>query len=760
MMQMPHGARKRPRARFLTCLTLAGVLGAGAAQAGPVYWDWPAGRAFGELEMSGTLVDDRGSLRAGPAVRVVDLDGPEVAWCALAREDGAFLAGTGHDGAIHRVDRDGTAALWAQVDALEIFCLAPAPGGGVMAGTAPDGALFRIGPDGEAAEVGRATGGYVWALAPRPGTSEVWAATGSPAAVLKYDGERGTLETVAELPAENALDLAFTAGGDLLVATQGPGLVYRLDAAGQGRPSLIGETAQAEARRLMPGPDGRWFVLALDAAADGSALDLGGGNGPGNGGSAGFMLALADDGAGRTKASAIYEVTPGGGLTETWRGDDRLLTAAWHPRWGWLGGGLRVDAAAPGGGQTEDDGQAHLLRLTPPAGALPVTGWKGGDVVALHVAAPGRGDGDAVFSATQAQPGALIVGGGEGPHIATSRPLDGGALVRWGRLRWEGTAENSGLRWSVRTGDRAEPDDSWTPWSEAWSEADRELDLPRSRYLQWRVTFPAGDKGRDPGVTAVSVSARRDNRAPVIESFALEQLQELDALGGMNGGESVTHVFRSGLQAEFSRQLPAQRWPGERRPALGQKVRVFSWQVVDPDDDRLEYRLEFRPLGTDAWRPVRGASDDAYPFAGGIGSWDTSEAPDGVYEVRLTASDGPDNPAAEAATADRILGPVVVDNTPPRIEKLKLERTGRGFRVTFTAEDAGAVLGDARIHLPDGAVERLDPADGICDSRREAFAADIAWPRPGQAGGDEPWRVRVEVRDLAGNPAAGEAELE
>ena len=49
-------------------------------------------------------------------------------------------------------------------------------------------------------------------------------------------------------------------------------------------------------------------------------------------GGGGFLLALPGDDAGQAKAAAIYEVTATAGLVPTWRGDDRLLTAAWHPR--------------------------------------------------------------------------------------------------------------------------------------------------------------------------------------------------------------------------------------------------------------------------------------------------------------------------------------------------------------------------------------------------------------------------------------------
>ena len=68
--------------------------------------------------------------------------------------------------------------------------------------------------------------------------------------------------------------------------------------------------------------------------------------------------------------------------------------------------------------------------------------------------------------------------------MALSPPLGGKLPVKWGRLRWSGLPGRGRLRWSVRGGNRAVPDDSWTDWSSSWTRQDHALDLPR-------VPFPA-----------------------------------------------------------------------------------------------------------------------------------------------------------------------------------------------------------------------------------------------------------------------------
>jgi hypothetical protein len=335
---------------------------------------------------------------------------------------------------------------------------------------------------------------------------------------------------------------------------------------------------------------------------------------------------------------------------------------------------------------------------------------------------------------------------------AVSPPLDAGRPVHWGRLAWSGHGFDADPRWSVRGGNRAQPDDSWTDWSDEWTDTDRALELGPCRFIQWRVRFP-GDRS-DGRVTAVTVSAWKDNQPPVIEYFAEERLQQMN-FGPMGGrSDNVTQTFRSGLQAEFSRGSVDDRLVGPDRTVVGRTVRLFTWSGSDPDGDRLSWDLEYRAAGSAAWRSIVADSPEM------LGSWDTSEVSDGSYDLRLTANDDRDNPEAVAAASSRSLGPVVVDNTAPRFTRTEFTPAEGGMRVRLKVEDAASPLAWAVVVLPDGTRERLDPVDRICDSRSEEWDVLVAWPREGRATGPRPWTFTVEVRDLGGNLARAAGELE
>lgn len=712
-------------------LTLLLVLGGAlpAAAAGPIYWDWPEGLDLAAVELDGAALDAEGALVRGLAPSDVDIQGPEVYWCLARDGDGGYYTGAGHGGQVHRVSGAGNVTLVAELPSAEVFSLLPMRDGTILAGCGPEGRLYRITGTSVFTEIGSVPGGYVWDLLEDAERGGAWLATGSPAAVWRLTAD-GELQEYRTLDAQNVLDLTWDASGGLLAATQGPGLVCRLDPGDAEAPlEVLFEAPQNEVRQFVTGPDGVPHVLALEVNEENG--DRPTADGPNGGAPASLLQALNGHSRRSVARSAVYALPPDGRVVPVWSGDEDLMIAGWSDVWGWLGGTVLPD---------EGD-QARLLRLLPPAGAHPLAGWPGGDVLDLLV------DSDRVV-AVQAHPGGVteLRADGSGEHVAVSRPIDAGRPVTWGRLRWWGA---DGVRWSVRTGNRAQPDDTWSAWHGPWRGRDRILDVAPSRYLQWRIEFEGGS-GR---VAGVSVSAWRDNMPPVIASFTEERLDQIESGGLMARADNVTQNLRSGLRVEFNRTTRRdQRAPADRAAAT-RPVRTFSWESSDPDGDRVRHDLEYRAEGDEAWRPILEGT------AEWLGSWDTSLVPDGTYRLRLTADDGVDNPAALALVSRREIGPVVVDNTPPEVEDFEVRRRNGGFTVRFRAEDAGGVLAHASLVLPDGARERLDPVDRICDSAREEFAVDLVWPPDTGEAGVAPWRLRLEVRDLAGNLAIAEGEV-
>lgn len=719
---------------FLVWVVLLPVM---SLAAGPVYWDWPEGESFAELQFDGAALDASGHLVRGLAVQRVGPDKSEVYWTLAPDGQGGFFTGAGHDGGIYHTDDQGRSRLFALVGGTEVLSLLFVPGVGLFAGTGPEGKFFQVEANGQVKLLGTVEGGYIWSMTSGEKKDEIWLAAGSPAALYHYDAEGG-LVRVTEFPATNSLDLAFGSDGLLYLTTQGPGLVYRFDPGSPEVSELLFEAPQDEARQLVFGPAGNLYVFAMNPEEKVEIPGLIPGSGLPGGPPSPLMMLLGGNGEETVPRSALYRIESDGLVLPVWTGDQDLMITAWSSEYGWLAGGpLDMEL-----------GQSQLLRLTPPAGSYPVAGWSGGDI--LDILVQGKNPGRILVS--QGHPHSVVVMGDgvRGDRVAVSTLLDAKRPVRWGRLRWDALGDAGNLEWSVRGGNRSVPDDSWSAWTKSWNDPDHQMDLPPYRFLQWRVAFPS-EAGEDPArVTSVSASAWLDNTAPQIQRFQVELLQGIESGGLISHSENLTQVFRSGLKVEFDRQMNGRERVSARGAAASRAVRVFTWVGEDAESDRLLYKFEYRPEGNGNWRPIGKESQEM------LGSWDTSEVPDGRYELRLTVSDKLDNPGPQGLSSQRVMGPVMVDNTAPEISGLKVHRIDGGLRVEFKAEDSSNVLSVARLQLSTGWATRLDPVDRICDSRSERFALDLTWPLPGEAPGVEPWLVRVEVQDMSGNVAVAE----
>jgi hypothetical protein len=728
---------------ILISLILVGLLCPnGGLAAGQMFWDWPAGSPFKDVELLGAAVDEHGALVPGLTARATGPIGSEVCWSVAPDGKGGFFTGTGHGGEIHHTDKNGETRVFAELEGAEVFSLWPLPDGGLFAGCGSEGDFYRVDSTGDHQLLGKVPGGYIWAIVADESGKTVWLATGSPAAIYRYTADTG-LEELISFPAQNTLDLMLDRDGSLLAATQGPGLVYRLDPENPVTPWLICETRQDEVRQFLRGPDDHIFFLALNNSPNNA--DDEGSKSPNNGAIPPSLMSLF--GVMETPQvdkAALFRVEEDDRFSPWWSGNLDLMIVAWSPEWGWLGGGPLASG----------DGLAMVHRLIPPASDYVLAAWPGGDILDIVLMDPKNSKMSLLVS--QAHPGGVqrLMAVTDEPLFAISPPLDAGSPVTWGHLNWQGEAGPGKLRWSVRCGNRSTPDNSWTQWSDSWTTDDRDLELPATRFLQWRVEMPPRKQGAEKTwrVNSVSVSAWQENSPPVVRSFTIENLSEINR-GGLSGmSDNVTQSFASGLKVEFGRKSLANARVGARRAAFTRPVRVMTWDGRDANSDRLLYRLEFRRQDEQSWRTIIEETAEQ------LGSWDTSEVPDGRYQVRVVVSDRLDNPGDQALSNSREAGPLLVDNTPAELSSFQVKKVEGGMRLSFKVQDQASVLAQAVVRLPDGREERLDPKDLICDSRSEEFDVVIPWPVSGRPEGDDPWRLRVEVWDLAGNSTIAEGE--
>ncbi|HEV3144794.1 MAG TPA: hypothetical protein VGZ47_12970, partial [Gemmataceae bacterium] len=170
----------------------------------------------------------------------------------------------------------------------------------------------------------------------------------------------------------------------------------------------------------------------------------------------------------------------------------------------------------------------------------------------------------------------------------------------------------------------------------------------------------------------------------------------------------------------------------------------FKWTALDANEDELVYDLFVRKEGWKDWIKIEdGWTKTEY-------EWDTSTMPSGLYQFRVVASDRPDNPQADALSAERVSLPLAISHEAPAVA-MKFVNVEKGRAVLEGSATSALVrLASAQYAVDSGKWQNLFPAEGLFDSRSAKFHFESeALPSGTHV-------VVVRVRDAAGNTGSAD----
>jgi hypothetical protein len=316
--------------------------------------------------------------------------------------------------------------------------------------------------------------------------------------------------------------------------------------------------------------------------------------------------------------------------------------------------------------------------------------------------------------------GSIVVGAGDpgGLYVLEARHtmkgtvisdvLDARLVSRWGALRWEAeTPAGTRLTVAVRSGNVAEPDETWSAWSaEQLDGGQAVMEAPPARFLQYRVTLTTADPAVTPVLRTISLRYATTNQAPEILKIETPDL--------------------NAINQENPRKLK------------------FQWKAQDANEDDLTYSVFLRKEGWKGW--VKLEDDLDRPEY----EWDSTTTPDGLYRIKIVASDHKDNDAAHALTGEKMSAAFVVCHTPPVVTV----QAGDRCRMTAMASSPFVRITAAAYAVDGGKWVNVFPTDGIFDSRLERFAFKTGDLAPGTH------VLVLRVRDAAGNTGSADIVFE
>lgn len=723
------------------------MLAAAAFPAGAVgvkSWSASTGDEFALGTLDGTAVDEDGGVRLAPPLETLWGPAEGIVWAVSpAGPAGAYVALSG-PGRVLRVMRGQAAVtLYATPGESLVTAMIPDGRGGVLVGLSPEGRVLRVAETGGATPVAETGATFIWAMV-RDEAGALWIGTGLPGRLLRV-ALSGQAETVFDAGEDPVRSVALLGREGLVIGTGGQGRVIRFDPGG-GRPFVLLDAEEAEIVALAANGEGALFALAAGGQKQPSAAPA-------------TAPEALEAGAGAMRVVVTAAATND---EEPPAGEEQAAEAAKPP--------VQRFKLPPGGALYRIDGDGMVRRIwetttempfglavTPQGKLLVATGDEGriwmldeeGRSAALlripsnQASALAVGAGGAVLVGGTTDARVELLGAGpraEGVYLAPA--VDAGCVADWGQVSWSAELpRDTKLRVSARSGNSAEPDDTWSDWLEL-SSAGAPTDLPAARRFQARADLFAA-RGLSPRLTRVEVSYLPRNRAPSVTALAVEPpgvvwtrvpVQSSARTGPQVADDPVSRGLNAALTG-------AGRPGGAIRKSFEAGARTVTWTVEDPDEDRLRFSLELRRESESDWFPLARDLEDEYH------SWDSRALPDGQYRVRLTADDSPDNTGGTWETVRRVSNAFRIDNTRPAIGEPEWERSTSGWRVRFVVRDAGGAVAAAEYSLDGGDWRPLVPLDGVADSAEERY--EIGIPVRDLA----PRGLGVRAADGAGNLA-------
>lgn len=703
------------------------------------FWQHYDAADFENAELKNVALRSDGKLSLAPVFKEIHETPAAYLWAIAQDSKGNLYAGGGAPGSstakLFKVDTAGKGSVAADLDGLEIHAIAIDRQDRVYAATSPDGKVFRIAAGGKPEVFYDPKAKYIWAMA-FSSQGDLFVATGDKGQIHKV-APSGQGAVFFETDETHARSLAVDAKDNLIAGTEPGGLIIHVSPKAEG--FVLYQSSKREVTSVAVSKDGLIYAAAVGNKKSAPLVSPPPAQipvtpAPAAGGA--VTLARTQPIPPPTFASAlpsisggseVYRINPDRSPRRIWQHASEVVYAI-----GFDGGG-RVLLGTGNKGRIYRLESDRLHTLLVNSSSTQITGFLTASTGAVYTVAANLGR---IF---QLGPGAEKQGQVE------SDVLDAGAFSYWGRARYEGEEHGGQVSLETRTGNMDRPQKNWSPWSQVTlGGRTGRIGSPSARFLQYRLKLTAAASGSSPQVSLMEMAYLTKNVAPVVEEIeATPPNYRFPAPSASSSAQTLSlppmgqkRRSSSSLSLDSGSSLNyARGWAGVR------------WKAADDNGDKLSYTVEIRAIGEQSWKPLKDNLHEARY------SWDTTSFADGEYQVRVTASDAPGNPPAEALKASLESEAFLIDNSAPEISGVSLTAASGGkATLRWKAKDGRSVIEKAEYSVNGGEWLVAQPAGRLADSPELTY--EVTLER-----GQGELSVAIRATDEFENQAVAKASL-
>ncbi|HEX7151809.1 MAG TPA: hypothetical protein VF618_10005 [Thermoanaerobaculia bacterium] len=679
------------------------LVAANALAVAPQFWRVQSADEFLQGELTGFAVTARGELRPAPAVRKLATFTDPFVLSQTSAPNGDRFFGTGNDGKIYRLRGTDLKVLF----------------------TAPEPEIYAVEYRNDALYVGTSPNGKIYRVDPNSGAQTVF-----------FDPQAAYI-----------WDLEFLPNGDLAVATGIEGKLFRVDAKGVGK--VVFDSTETHLRSLAARKDtilaggsgqGRLYEISNSGAShalyDSALSEISSiyVDANGIGWAAGVTNVLPSSAPAKASTAKSGSAQQQSSSTSGQSGEQKSESA------GQVEVSFSFDEGSSPAASMATSGAAELYRIDTDGFVEPVQKFEREMIYAVSGSANGgilvsTGPNGRIyeyrngeFSLIGSVPEKQVVSIANGIVTTTNsgavyqieqRPSstaefrsaakDVERFSRFGNYRIEGRNLGTGtVAIAFRSGNTATPDETWSDWSQPATSLNGNIPVPAGRYLQWKLTTPR--PGIDMVVDNVTLAYVNRNVAPVIDAVIVQEPAVVFISSAYPAAPQVveaTNPDEYGIFTSLDTPRDRAQDPGKRMFRKG--FRTVMWRARDDNGDDLRYSIFFREKGSDRWLRLRENIEETQL------NFDTSQFPDGRYELRVVASDAIGNPDLPLTSVKEGVE-FLVDNTSPKVTV-----TNGGNEVMVRITDDLSPVGKVEYSADAEKWVRMTPVDGLADSGDETF---------------------------------------
>ena len=698
---------------------------------------------FSKGELSQVSLHTDGYLLPAPSLETLaEIDAP-ILWDVELDSKGNLYLGTGNEGAIYKVGTDGEVTTVFEPNRLMSRAIAIDSRDQVYVSVSPDGMLYRISRDGDVDVFLKLPDEYVWDMV--FSGDELYVATGSHGKIYRIDTRSKSPEAEVFFDSQEThiTSLAFEADGNLLAGSATHGLLYRIDADGEG--DVIYSTGEREVRTILPQPDGSIFFSSFNQPSRSTVVkkstSSSSSSSQSNKSSGSSFFADSDEtSSSNDKTPSYYGLTVSGKSGDSgvvyWMDSEGFVT-----NW-WLENKVSIYSMAqlPNGHLILGTGsEGKLYEVTKPSDwSLLHSLDSSGEITSI---VPLKEEG--VFYLVCSNPGRILkldttkasVGFYESEVVDLDHVSQFGSFQVFSEPLGDGQV---GVE--VRGGNLESPDRTWSDWvALAGERGVFRNPLSPSRFLQYRVLF---ENEEAPAVHQIRFFSRTQNLAPLVTSIkVLGSGYEARKFTSQASAPNVdlARSLNTGVEAEFDK---LENKPAQVKLFPKPGARTVVWRSIDGNGDDLMFTVKLSALGENTWVTLSEDQEEKYL------SFTTQGFRDGYYRLKVTVTDDPTNPSSEAKTGELISEVFLIDNTPPIIVVNSYDRDGDEVTLNLTASDNTSLIRQASFRLNGNDEDSIHPEDGILDESLETFELVLDSPNDSDAS------LLVEIEDEVGNVTA------